>query len=142
MSDDDECKSSDPSSPLSGKSLIKAVGKFFYEDDDFAAVFERFVEENAHVIDEEEISKTGTMKVEYTEVYEQFQQLFESHIEGHITEKLNSSVSEFYKALEESVEKDPDGEDAIFGQIMLATADFDVFMIMMREAAVQNAGRK
>lgn len=132
-SDTEDCKSSG----LNGKELITAVGKFFYEDDSFAAVFEEFVNEKACVIDEEEMDKTGTMKIEYTQVYEEFQALFEEKIEGHISGVLGSSVGEFYRALEESVEKDPEGEDAIFGQIMLATADFDVFMIMMREAAAQ-----
>ena len=91
---DDESKSS---GPLEGKALISAVGKFFYEDDAFAAVFEEFVNEKACVIDEEEIDKTGVMKVEYTEVYEEFQRLFEEKIESHISGALGSSVGEFYR---------------------------------------------
>ena len=123
------------------KKLIESVGKFFYEDNEFASTFETFVNDNASIIDDDEIEKTGVLKVEYTSLYNDFKELFETQIEKFIVGELNSTIEEFYDALEASVAKDPEGEDAIFGQIMLATADFDVFMMMMREAA-QSQKRK
>lgn len=73
------------------------------------------------------------MKVEYTECYEKYQKLFEGEIEGFI-KGLGRSVEEFSDALARGVDSDPEGEDAIFAQIITATADFDIFMQMMREA--------
>ena len=64
-----------------------AVSKFFYENDDFAGKFEKWVNDNAHIIDEEEIETTGVMKLEYTELYEKYQLLFESELEGFIESK-------------------------------------------------------
>ena len=64
-----------------------AVSKFFYENDDFAGRFEQWVNDNAHIIDEEEIETTGVMKLEYTELYEKYQLLFESELEGFIESK-------------------------------------------------------
>lgn len=45
-----------------------------------------------------------------------------------------STVKEFFSLLRNATDEDPDGEDAIFGQIITACADFDIFMQMMREA--------
>lgn len=44
-------------------------------------------------------------------------------------------AEDFYERVREASERDPWSHDAIFGQIMTATADFDIFMGMMREAA-------
>jgi len=116
------------------------VGKFFYENDAFAEQFETFVNEHAHIIDCKEIETTGVQKVEYTELYNKYQELFESSLAGFI-EKEGSTVLEFFEALKASTEAEPDGEDAIFGQIVTATADYDIFMQMMQEAA-RNQERK
>lgn len=37
--------------------------------------------------------------------------------------------------MREAQERDPWSHEAVFGRIMTATADFDIFMNMMREAA-------
>ncbi|GMH58684.1 hypothetical protein TrST_g7233 [Triparma strigata] len=113
--------------------IIKAVGKFFYEDEAFGQTFETWVNENCSIIDDAEIEKTGLMKVEYTELYEEYQRLFEGEIEGFI-KSIGRTVEEFSSALSAGVDADPEGEDAIFAQIITATADFDIFMQMMREA--------
>ena len=68
----------------------------------------------------------------YTEIYEEFKALYEGLLERYI-ESEGSSVSAFYAELREATERDPDGPEALTGQIMLATTDFDVFMLMMRE---------
>ena len=113
--------------------------------------------ENCSIIDDAEIEKTGLMKVEYTELYEEYQRLFEGEIEGfiksigrtveevsdgglielrkrHTLQQTNSIPPQFSSALSAGVDADPEGEDAIFAQIITATADFDIFMQMMREA--------
>ncbi|GMI40482.1 hypothetical protein TeGR_g12312 [Tetraparma gracilis] len=117
------------------------VGKFFYENEEFAKKFEVFVNDNAHIIDVTEIQETGVMKVEYTELYNRYQELFENSLSEFIESK-GSTILEFYEALQASSEKEPDGEDAIFGQIVTATADFDIFMQMMQEAAQSMPDRK
>lgn len=58
-------------------------------------------------------------------------------------ESQGYSIVEFYERLREARELDPWSKEAVFGKIMTATADFDIFMTMMREAAEgQNTGRR
>jgi len=68
----------------------------------------------------------------YTEIYDEFKSLYEGLLEKYI-ESEGSSVAAFYAELRDATERDPDGPEALTGQIMLATTDFDVFMLMMRE---------
>lgn len=42
---------------------------------------------------------------------------------------------DFCDRLREARESNPWSKEAVFGKIMTATADFDIFMRMMREAA-------
>lgn len=39
------------------------------------------------------------------------------------------------------MDDDPNGNEAVFGQILIAVSDFDIFMQMMREEA-QSSARK
>ena len=48
---DDDASDAKSSSSRPEPSLCAPVSKYFYEDDEFAAVFERWVEERAHRID-------------------------------------------------------------------------------------------
>ena len=68
-------------------------------------------------------------------MFEEYKSLFEFEIEGYMNRTLNVTVEEFYEALKSESDKDEDGNEAMFGQIMAAIAGFDVFMQMMREAA-------
>ncbi|CAM9614352.1 unnamed protein product, partial [Heterosigma akashiwo] len=94
----------------------------------FAAVFEKFVEENAHTIDLD----SDENKLEYTDLYNEYQKLFESQLEGFI-ESQGSSVLEFYSEVRKANEEDPDSATAVLGRIMASTCDFDVFLYMMKE---------
>ena len=47
-----------------------------------------------------------------------------------------SDVRTFYRILKERSIADPDGDDSMFIQIMLAVVEFDVFMQMMKEAKI------
>ncbi|CBJ34093.1 conserved unknown protein [Ectocarpus siliculosus] len=58
--------------------LVKKVSSLFYESEDFIKVFEDFVETNAHKIDLD----VEEMKLEYTDLYDDYQALFEKKIEG------------------------------------------------------------
>jgi hypothetical protein len=50
-----------------------------------------------------------------------------SELEEYIKAQ-GSSVLAFYDAIRTASERDPLSSEAIFGQIMAATADFDIFM--------------
>jgi hypothetical protein len=50
-----------------------------------------------------------------------------TELEGYIRAQ-GSSVLAFYDAIRTASERDPLSSEAIFGQIMAATADFDIFM--------------
>lgn len=73
--------------------------------------------------------------MEYTSLYEDFKELFERKLEGYIVNGLGCSVSHFYSVLKAKVDSEPDGMEALFAQILVAVADFNVFMVMMKEAA-------
>ncbi len=45
------------------------------------------------------------------------------------------TVEDFSERLRQAVERDPWCHEAVFAKIMTATADFDIFIQMMREAA-------
>lgn len=112
------------------ESIVTKVRQYFFDDPSFAQTFERWVEDKAPLIDlsldEDEY------QLKYTEIYEEFKELYEGMLEKYI-EAQGSSVTEFYTELREGAERDPDGGEAMMGQIMLATTDFDIFMQMMRD---------
>lgn len=54
------------------------VSSFFYENEGFVEIFEEFIKDNAYKID----VTTDEMKLEYTELYAEYQKLFEREIEG------------------------------------------------------------
>ena len=116
--------------------MLCKVGKFFYENDAFAKKFEDFVNANAHIIDLDELNATGQNKLSYTSLYDEYQSLFDSSLSSYI-ESLGCTVLDFYEAMMKATETDKEGEEAIFGMIMTATADFDIFMQMMKEARLQ-----
>lgn len=64
--------------------------------------------------------------------------MFEEKLEKFIR-KQGCTPLDFYEALRERTEEDPDGVFAIFGQILVAVIDFDIFMVMMKEMAQSNA---
>ena len=118
----------------SKESIVTKLSQYFFDDESFAGRFERWVEDKAPVIDlaldEDEYS------LRYTEIYEEFKALYEGMLETYI-ESQGSSVRDFYGELREATERDPDGPEATMGLIMLATTDFDVFMLMMKESRRQ-----
>jgi hypothetical protein len=115
---------------ISGKELIDRVQKYFYEDEEFTKTFENFVKAECDVID----LQSEEYKLAYTEVYEKYKILFEDKLEAFIASQGCSSL-DFYKALKEASDNDPESAHTVFGQILVAVVDFDIFMVMMREMA-------
>ena len=109
--------------------IVDKVQEFFYTDDDFSEFFEQWCRDNCAIIDPDE----EECKLEYTSLYKDFLRVFEDKITEFI-ETNGSTVEEFYDCMR-GAEKNSNYD--IFGQIMNATIDFDVFMQMMRETAIQ-----
>jgi hypothetical protein len=112
------------------RGLVAKVESYFYENDDFAKLFERFAEEHAAVID----LGAAEFKLEYTDVYNKFLALFESSLSQFIEEQ-GGTIEAFYDEVREGFEADEEGDVAQFAKIMMATCDFDIFMMLMRETA-------
>ena len=131
--DVDEGKSGSPhhvANAVPVRGLVAKVEAYFYENDDFAQLFERFAEEHAAVID----LGAAEFKLEYTEVYNKFLALFESSLSRFI-EQQGGTIEDFYDEVRDGFETDEEGDVAQFAKIMMATCDFDIFMMLMRETA-------
>jgi hypothetical protein len=130
---------------------LSRVQKYFYEDDEFTKTFENFVMEECGVIDltsdEYKLEVRAiwcifffyrNLLLQYTEAFEKYKLLFERKLESFIR-KQGCTPLDFFEALKHRTEEDPDGVYAIFGQILVAVIDFDIFMVMMKETAQSNA---
>ena len=115
-------------------SIVAKVGRYFFEDSSFSQTFEQWVSKNAPRIDPS--LNDDEYPLEYTALYEEFKKLYEGLLEDYI-EREGSSTEAFYAELREATERDEDSSEALMGQIMLATTDFDVFMLMMKESRGQ-----
>ncbi len=115
-------------------SIVAKVGRYFFEDSSFSQTFEAWVAKNAPRIDPS--LSDDEYPLEYTTLYEEFKKLYEGLLEDYI-EREGSSTEAFYAELREATERDEDSSEALMGQIMLATTDFDVFMLMMKESRRQ-----
>jgi hypothetical protein len=122
---------------ISGKELVDRVQKYFYEDEEFTKTFENFVKAECDVID----LQSEEYKLAYTEVYEKYKILFEEKLEAFIANQGCSSL-DFYRALKEASDNDPESAHTVFGQILVAVVDFDIFMVMMREMAQSSSRSK
>ena len=116
---------------LSDEEMLRKVESYFYENDELANTFERFVDAHAHLIDLESVE----FRLEYTQVYEKYKALFEQEMTSYIEKEVGVTINEFYRALQRVMVEAPESSVAIFGMILQAVTDFDVFMVMMREAA-------
>ena len=64
----------------------------------------------------------------YTKVFLEYQALLETHIERLVTE-CGYTSQEFFQALKQ----DRDGETQLYVEIILAAAEYENFVTMMRE---------
>ena len=110
---------------------LEKFQEYFFGSDELTATFESFVKKNCHIValDSEEY------KLEYTTVFNEYKALFEEKMESYITNEMKVGVDDFYLALKEKMDEDENSNLAVFGQILIAVTDFDVFMTMMREGA-------
>ncbi|ETV76829.1 hypothetical protein H257_09275 [Aphanomyces astaci] len=109
--------------------IVDRVIAFFFENEDFCRVFERFADNHCDIFDD----KADEMHLEYTDIYTQFTALFESKIEAFI-ESQGSTVDEFYALVKKAHDHNPHGTIAIYSRMLVATTDFDVFVVMMKQA--------
>ena len=116
---------------LSDEDILRKVESYFYENDELANTFERFVNAHAHIIDLE----SDEFRLEYTQVFDKYKELFEQEMTSYIETEVGVTVNEFYRTLQRVMSEAPNSSAAIFGMILQAVTDFDVFMVMMREAA-------
>ena len=116
-------------------SIVKKVEEYFYNSDDFAQIFEDFAIKNAPKVD----LSTDECKLEYTEMYNEFHKLYEDALSEYI-ESQGFSIKDFYKEIRSAFNEDENSDVAVFAKIMMATCDFDVFVMLMREQAriIQN----
>ena len=127
---DEEKNGNDGEEQEQEESIVERVERYFYEDDTFAQVFENFAKKNASRIDLD----SEECKFEYTEMYREFQGLFESKLTEFI-ESEGSSTKDFYREVRQAIVADDKSDVAVFAQILLATCEFDVFLQIMRETA-------
>ena len=125
-----DAKDSGTAAKLTNNELLQKVQTFFYTDDALLQTFESFAKDNCHIIDLD----SDEYQLKYTEMYNTYKALFEDSLESYI-ESLGHSALDFFHALKEATDEDADSNDAVFGQILFAVSDFDIFMTMMREAA-------
>ena len=75
-------------------SLISKVESYFFEDDDFANLFENFANDNAHIISPDD-DENG-FRLEYTDLHKKFLELFEGTLSKFI-EGLGATIEDFYE---------------------------------------------
>lgn len=115
--------------------LLKEVQQYFFSNEDLASSFESFINERSVVVD----LSTDEYKLEYTAIFREYSALFERKMEDYIVNTLHSDVYEFYRLLKAKVDEGEDSMDSFFAQVLIAVTDFDLFMILMREAKLKQS---
>jgi hypothetical protein len=124
------------SSKISNNELLQKTQMYFYTDEELLTTFESFAQSHCHQIDLD----TDEYKLKYTELYNEYKSLFEFKLESYI-KSLGCTALDLFDALKEATDEDANSNDAVFGQILFAVSDFDIFMTMMREAAQADESR-
>ena len=121
---------------ITDEELVHKVQEIFYTDDSLAQKFQSFINKRASMVDLNVNDQKEEFKVEYTEAFQEYKDLFEKEMEGYIVGTLKCSIQRFYTALQNKTDEHEDSNEAIFAQILLSVTEFDVFMTMMREEAI------
>ncbi|EEY62962.1 sporangia induced hypothetical protein [Phytophthora infestans T30-4] len=103
--------------------LVNKVISFFFDNDEFAHTFETFAEHHCHAFDLD----SDEMKLEYTDIYNEFLALFEEKLEAYI-QSQGATVHEFYDMVRRAYENNRQSGTVLCSEILVATADFDVFV--------------
>ena len=137
MSDNDFGQAKEDKRLPNPQELVERVQEYFYTNDDLAAEFEQFVSEKAIIFMsavDVDTNLVSEYKLEYTTVYEEYKALFEQRLESFI-ESQGVSVVDFFDILQMLTAQDADSSESLFGMMLLAVTEFDVFIQMMKEAA-------
>ncbi|QDZ23776.1 ARF-like 2 binding protein BART domain-containing protein [Chloropicon primus] len=110
--------------------IIEDVAEFLFEDEAFGNSLETFAKENCGVF-----TDSDEHKLEYTELYQKYQGLFEEKLESFLSTK-NYTSDQFMQACQEAAEKgDEEDMNGAFLNFLLALVDYTTFVQMMKEAA-------
>ncbi len=129
-------KQAEPSK-LDDVEILEKLQQYFYEDETLANHFENFINNHSHIVD----LNSEEYKLEYTKVFNEYKDLFETKLEDVIEKILKVSVTDVYRALKMKVDAPEETMESFFAQVLIAVTDFDVFMSMMRDSA-RNANHK
>ena len=120
--------------------ILDFVGRHFSEDPSEAAHFDAWVDERCQLIDLDKLAANAKgdeamHELEYTELHEDFKAMYEARLEAFI-EQNGWTVPELYEKIRFSQDISNGASAAsLIGEIMLTTFDYDVFFLMMKEAA-------
>jgi len=144
----DEWKTTDTSSTPMTIDVVDRLARRFKEDEAFGATLDEWVDANCTAFADSRSSSEGVdgnshanssdkeLHLELTSLHEQFKALYERLLEEYISAE-GVTVNDFYQQIRDSEEiSNGQSSTALIGQILLATFDFEVFRVMMREAAL------
>ena len=111
--------------------IMNDIEMFYFSDGDDSgeAIFNRFAEKHHESFEEGCDATQMENKLEYTQIYKEYQDLFESKIE-EIIKRAAVDPEEFLKMMNEKSKTDEQAE--MFLQILLSCTDFTNFVEMMR----------
>lgn len=148
--EDTEGKAPDSSSATLAGDVVDLVARRFVDDDAFGAALDEWVDAKCAAFADSSSSSGGgggagggsigpasgsEHDLAHTALHEEFKALYEQHLERYIAAQ-GVTVAGFYAQIRASEEvSGGQGSAALVGQILLATFDFEVFRVMMREAA-------
>eukprot|EP00906_Rhabdomonas_costata_P021786 RCo031584 len=124
--------------PGSGPSdALEQVERWFFENDEFAGKMEKFAQDNCDIFSLDSTEQ----KLEYTQVYKKFKELFETELEAFV-KTLGMAPQDFYKlAMEESSKSEEEGSLSCLRWI-IATSDYEIFLQMMQDEKRRKLGPK
>lgn len=120
---------------LTDDEILEQLQKYFYEDPTLSKSLEQFVENNCAIMDLE----TDEYQLQYTEVHREFKALFERLLETFIEQQMHINIKDVFAAMSRKIEENEQSMEAFFAQVLLATADFEVFISMMGDMKKQRS---
>ena len=121
--------------------IVDLVARHFAEDEGEAAYFDAWIDEKCVAVDLEAVARAETEdkdvlhELAYTELHQEFTAMYEARLEAFIHSK-GWTVPDFYAVMKKSEEMSEGfGAASMIGQIMLQTFNYEIFFIMLKEAA-------
>lgn len=118
-----------PGNRVSEDDLVDNVQSFFYNNEKFASDLESFVDKSCDIVDLS-LSEDESL-LQYTDLYEEFQRLFETGLEQYII-SLGATPLQFYEIIRRRTDERPCSGPALFGRIVLACSDYSIFLNTIR----------